>query len=393
MKDPRDRVLRLIQRHGWNATAFQTLEPGYSYFFHDPDACVAYVDTGTAWVAAGAPIATNDEIGAVGRSFLTAARSHRRRACFVAVEDRFCRALGSDLRALQIGEQPEWNPRDWAAIVSTHSSLREQLRRARAKGVRVRLVPSEELQEGPTRNGMLEATYGWLATRKLAPMGFLLRLEPFSFGEHRLCFVAESAGRIVAYAGLVPVPARNGYLLEDLVRHPAAPNGTSELLVDAAMRFVAESGHGFLTLGLTPLSGSVEAPLRLARRGTRPLYDFAGVHGYRRKLRPRAWRPIYLGFPLRQGALVSVIDALAAFTDGGFLDFGLSSLRHALGFDANVPAACQVSRELAGTLVRRTATSLAGTRLARPSPLRYLAALVAPARYGCDVVRHRRPRA
>lgn len=41
MTDTRARVLSLIQRHGWNATAFQTLEAGYAYFFHGDDACVA----------------------------------------------------------------------------------------------------------------------------------------------------------------------------------------------------------------------------------------------------------------------------------------------------------------------------------------------------------------
>jgi phosphatidylglycerol lysyltransferase len=96
------------------------------------------------------------------------------------------------------------------------------------------------------------------------------------------------------------------------------------------MRSTAEWGHGFLTLGLTPLSGSVAPPLRLARRGTRRLYDFAGVHRYRQKLRPRAWQPIHLGFPDEQGAFVSVVDTLAAFTDGGFWGFGLSSLVHAM---------------------------------------------------------------
>src|SRR5690606_21071121 len=56
--DPRWRVLELLRRHGWNTTSFQVLERGFAYWFHpDLDACVAYVDTGRAWVAAGAPIA------------------------------------------------------------------------------------------------------------------------------------------------------------------------------------------------------------------------------------------------------------------------------------------------------------------------------------------------
>ena len=54
----RARALQLLKRYGWNATSFQVLEPGVCYWF-DParEACVAYVDTGRAWVVAGAPIA------------------------------------------------------------------------------------------------------------------------------------------------------------------------------------------------------------------------------------------------------------------------------------------------------------------------------------------------
>jgi phosphatidylglycerol lysyltransferase len=55
--DPeRRRVLAVLRRHGWNATSFQVLEPGFQYWFADEDACVACVDTGRAWVAAGAPL-------------------------------------------------------------------------------------------------------------------------------------------------------------------------------------------------------------------------------------------------------------------------------------------------------------------------------------------------
>src|SRR4051812_31463878 len=68
----RERVLELIQRHGWNATAFQTLESGYSYFFYGSDACVAYVDTGSAWVAAGSPISAPESMATVVEAFLAA---------------------------------------------------------------------------------------------------------------------------------------------------------------------------------------------------------------------------------------------------------------------------------------------------------------------------------
>ena len=52
----RQRVLSLLRAFGWNATSFQLLEPGLRYWFHE-HGCVAYVDTGRAWVAGGAPVA------------------------------------------------------------------------------------------------------------------------------------------------------------------------------------------------------------------------------------------------------------------------------------------------------------------------------------------------
>src|SRR5690606_17355375 len=113
-----------------------------------------------------------------------------------------------------------------------------------------------ELGEPAMRAAIARLVDRWLATRGLPPMEFLVRVELFEFLEHRSCFVAEIDERLVAFAGVVPVPARNGWFVEDLVRDPRAPNGTPELLVDAVMRWAAERGSGFLTLGLAPLAGN-----------------------------------------------------------------------------------------------------------------------------------------
>ena len=234
----RARVLDLVRRYGWNATAFQTLEQGYRYFFHD-QGCVAYFDTGRAWVAAGAPIAPVDAMAELVRAFVAQARRARRRCCFFATEERLVNLAGDELRSLRIGEQPVWDPQEWTEILRRRASLREQLRRSRAKGVTVREVTTDELRVGVTRDGIARVTERWLSSRAMAPMDFLVRLELFSFTEERRCFVAELGGRVVGVAGVVPVPARAGWFIEDLVRDPSAPNGTGELLIDAVMRWAA----------------------------------------------------------------------------------------------------------------------------------------------------------
>jgi phosphatidylglycerol lysyltransferase len=321
----RKRALELVRRHGWNATSFQTLEDGYRYFF-EADGFIAYFDSGRAWVVAGAPIAPFHQIPAILRQFLATARQAERRVCLFAVEQRLLDLAGPELRSLGIGEQPIWDPQKWDEILKRRRSLREQLRRARAKGVVVREVTAGELEAGLTREGIARVAERWQQTHGLAPMDFLVRLELFSFTEDRRCFVAERNGRVIGVAGVVPVSARPGWFIEDLVRDPAAPNGTAELLIDGVMRWASQQGANWLTLGLAPLAGDVSPLLRAARSSGRLLYDFRSLRSYKAKLEPERWVRIFLAYPPTQGAVRSLLDALWAFTRTGFWSFGWRTL-------------------------------------------------------------------
>jgi phosphatidylglycerol lysyltransferase len=110
------------------------------------------------------------------------------------------------------------------------------------------------------------------------------------------------------------------------VRAPEAPNGTTETLIDHALRWAAGQGAAFLTLGLAPLAGDVPAPLRLARRAGRALFDFEGLRAFKAKLRPTRWDRAFLSFQPEVGAARAVLDVLAAFARGGLLRFGLRTL-------------------------------------------------------------------
>jgi phosphatidylglycerol lysyltransferase len=321
----RQRALELVRRYGWNATSFQTLEEGYRYFFA-ADGFIAYFDSGRAWVVAGAPIAPSAQIAELLRSFLAKARDAGRRVCLFATEQRLLDLAGDQLRSLRIGEQPVWDPQKWDEILKRRRSLREQLRRSRAKGVTVREVTAGELESGLTREEIRRVAERWQKARAMAPMDFLVRLELFSFTHDRRCFVAERDGKIVGVAGVVPVSARSGWFIEDLVRDPSAPNGTAELLIDGVMRWAGAQGCRWLTLGLAPLAGDVSPLLRAARGSGKLLYDFKGLRSYKAKLEPEEWVPIFLSYPPSQSGWRAVLDALWAFTRTGFWSFGWRTL-------------------------------------------------------------------
>jgi phosphatidylglycerol lysyltransferase len=323
----RDRARDLLRRHGWNATSFQILEPGFSYWFDGDDACVAYLDTGSAWVAAGAPIAPPQRAKETALRFAAAAAAARRRACFFGTEDRFVAAV--PFAAMRIGEQPVWDPCDWDRILSGARSLREQIRRARAKAVVVRPFDARLLADprGEPRASVERLIARWEAARPMPPMGFLVQLHLHTELEERRFFAATARdGALIGFLSMVPVFTRKGWFVEDLIRAPEAPNGTAELLIDAAMRAAAAEGSRYLTLGLAPLAGPIGPWLRVARRTGLPLYDFHGVHAFKAKLRPQLWSPVFLSYPRGQLGIATVYDALAAFARGGLLRFGLQTL-------------------------------------------------------------------
>ena len=328
--DPeRRRVLAVLRRHGWNATSFQVLEPGFQYWFADEDACVAYVDTGKAWVAAGAPLTDLHRIRDVAERFHRHARASRRRMAFFGVEQRVVDAL--PWPALLIGEQPEWDADLWPAALRASGSLREQLRRARAKGVTVRTATTEELvsSAAPLRHELERLVAAWLRRHEMAPMGFLVQVDPLTLLEEHRVHLAEQDGRLVAFLSAAPIFARPGWLLQNLIRAPSAPNGTAELLVDHAMRDAEAQSEGddspMVTLGLAPLAGQVVPALRLARSAGSVLFDFEGLRAFKARLRPPRWSPIHLAYPPDQGAVRTVLDVLEAFARDHLLKFGLQT--------------------------------------------------------------------
>ena len=323
-------ALPLLLRHGRDAVSFQALESHMRHWRDAPapdgtGALVAYCDTGSAWIAGGGPLAGDDDLARAADRFAAAARAAGRRASFFASESSGALA-GFD--TLFLGEQPLFHPGRWVASLPGRRRLREQLRRARAKGVSVRLVMPDELAPGsPLRGAVEELAAEWLGSRRMEPMSFLVALEPFHAPDEHRYVVAEQRGRLVGFLSAVPIYARRGWLVEDVLRGARAPNGTSETLLDALMRDVADSE--LVTLGLAPLSGPISRWQRLVRYLTRPLYDFRGVRAFKERLRPVAWEPVWLAFPRGEAAALHLADGLRAFAGGSLVRFGIRSMvRH-----------------------------------------------------------------
>lgn len=300
---PAARARELVLRYGWNATAYQILNPGITHWFSAAgDAVVGFARHSRVRVVAGAPVCAPERLQSVVAEFAADARLCGDRVCYFGAGERLEASMRADGAhgTVGLGAQPSWDPRGWGKIIEHRASLRAQLHRARNKGVVVSHWSSEHARNSPELERVLRE---WLHGLGLPPLHFLIETETIALTIDRRIFVAERAGAVASYLVASPVPARRGWLIEQIVRGHGAPNGTSELLVDAAMRSLAAEGAEYVTLGLAPLSrhSRYEGPevppwlalvLRWVRAHGRRFYDFDGLDRFKTKFRPEAWEEI-----------------------------------------------------------------------------------------------------
>ena len=303
----------LVLRYGWNAMAYQILNPGMRHWFSAAgDAVAGYARAGSCRVVAGAPVCPEERLGAVAAELARAARRAGEWVCYFGAQDRLIDLLAEQGPAstLLLGAQPFWDPQRWPAVIAGKASLRAQLHRARNKGVAVHSWTADAAPERPELPGLAGLQHcldEWLETRGLPPMHFLVEWNLLARLLDRRLFVAERAGEVVGYLIASPIPLRGGWLIEQIIRGRAAPNGTTELLLDRAVRALADEGSSYVTLGLSPLSRALssEAPphpappwrvrllLGWVRLHGRRFYNFEGLDRFKHKFQPEGWEPIY----------------------------------------------------------------------------------------------------
>ena len=299
-----DRARALVMRYGWNATAYQILNPGISHWFApDTQAVIGYVRRRRRRVVAGAPVCDEADLARVVGQFETHAQEAGERVCYFGAAGRIREMVAGNpsYSTIVLGSQPVWNPQQWAARFDAVASLRAQRNRAHNKGIRI-----DEWQPGRVRDNpdLLRLLHEWLETRSLPPMRFLVEPQTLGVVDDRRFFVALRGGQAVGFVTLSPVPCRNGWLVEQVVRGTSAPNGVAEALIDHAARTIAASGATYFTLGLVPLSHHSWSPENYSSRWLRwtlawvrahglRFYNFGGLDRFKSKFQPQVWEPIY----------------------------------------------------------------------------------------------------
>jgi len=336
-----ERARELVMRYGWNTTCFQIVNPGIEHWFgEDGESVVGYNTSGGVRVVVGAPVCPYAELEVVAKAFENDAAAKGESVCYFGAEARLEGVYrdSDDHARVLLGAQPVWRPAEWATIVSRNSSIRAQINRARNKGVAITEWPLEKARNSAE---LRECLHLWLATKGLPPLHFVIEPETLDRLENRRVFVAEKCGRVEAFLVLSPIPERSGWLTEQFPHRPGAPNGTVELMMDAAVRVLAADGCEYVTLGLSPLSRRAKIEpfdnpfwlrflLGWMRKHGQRFYNFDGLDRFKAKLSPEYWEPVFAISNEEQFSCKTLYAIALAFTENHPYHVFFTGLRKAM---------------------------------------------------------------
>lgn len=303
LPDPMVDLLRLYQLYGYNAHALVSIAQGI-HLWRCSKGAVAYNEFGKVWLVPGDPLASAEKLAPVAERFLRKAVAANRVVGFVPATEQFAkhgRELG--LRAIKIGAAPYFDLTTWAPRGDRAKKARAGVNQARRAGVHVTEVV--EIDDKLRREAACLCK-SWLTTRRSAiKFEWLFTVDLFQHHEHKKYFTARDAnGKLVGFLAASPIPARNGWYLEDVLRSKRAPNGTTDLIVVEVLNSLKRSGATLATLGTTLMASEGETNVHTSSTISKAawviarcfslFYNFNGVRRFKAKFAPSWWENEYV---------------------------------------------------------------------------------------------------
>ncbi len=312
-----------IRRYAKNSNGFLTLYEGYQTFDAEGGGSLSYVESGSAWVGATEPLAEPHRISEVLSQFVYTAVTQKKSALILPVDRTTMeKAKGLGFKALQIGTEPYFDLMQY----QPQWHLPDSSRGLKNKGARVEEFRPEKIPAAQ-KNRCNELLKEWLGTRKMAPLSFLNRVEPWNLAEEKRYFWIQHEGQIWAYIAAVPIWSRNGWYFVDLIRSPEAPIGATELLMLEAMGILKKEGAKEISLGVAPLAelpkgekgieGAIYTLLRFVFNRVDLFYRFKSLYQFKEKFQPSRKEESYLIYYPPNLSPITLLGLLGAFVPTG----------------------------------------------------------------------------
>ena len=266
---------------------------------------VAYAVRAGVALAAGDPLAAEDEMRGSVQAYLDHCRSNGWTPCiYEASEDTLpiYRALG--LRGFKMAEEAVIDLASFSLAGGKRATLRAMVNKAAKQGLAV--VPYDRLTGADLAIDaqLEEISRGWLAEKRLLEMGFTVGRFSLEALDGVRVFLCKEGEQVVAFCTWRPYRGDRAVVLDLMRKRPGTRSGVMDLLLARSLEALRDAGLEEASLANAPLA-NVAVPRGLLERGVALLFDkLNGFYGYKslfqfkKKFAPR-WEGRYLVYPAR----------------------------------------------------------------------------------------------
>jgi lysylphosphatidylglycerol synthetase-like protein (DUF2156 family) len=334
-------LVEMVNRYGYEHQSFVLLYGGMEVWrLQEPEAAVLYRRVGRVAVVGAAPLTARAHMREVIQRFLAYCREQNLDCLMLplGIETAdVARECGMGL--LKIGESGYFKLPEWKPVGNRGKKVRAGVNQARKAGIAIERYDPLSNQDKYARAEIEELCQAWINTREVDALGWLLELDPFKLAEYKRYFLARAAnGRLEGMLACSPIPARNGWYLEDLIRRPGADRGVSELLISEALRYLAAEGAELATLATSPLAGiephEANPEFRYFARLLKLIYEyldafyhFKTLHRFKAKFAPSFVEHDFVAIYPPRIRLRMALSVIGAFDPGGLSGLMASKLR------------------------------------------------------------------
>jgi len=293
--------LPLVKRYGFNSfSALLLYDDVTSYHFTTCEGFVGYRQARKLLIVFGEPMCDPADYRVATAEFAEFCTKTGKQALFICCGQEFKDKVEEiGFSSIRIGEDFIFD----TATYAPKGDKGKMIRLARNHALKAGAVVKEyDHSKGP--NPGLEREFAEVADRWLKQnnrfKAHILNLNLFDHRELKRYFYAEVNGKPVAFISCVPIYARDGILLEDAIRDPAAPYGVIELITLAIIDDLKLHGGKMCTFGISPrldvngLSGPSRLVAHIGMWFANKLFNLHKLYHFRKKFHTTAAEPSYL---------------------------------------------------------------------------------------------------
>ncbi|HMD68977.1 MAG TPA: DUF2156 domain-containing protein [Chitinivibrionales bacterium] len=251
-------------------------------------------------VVFGEPVCDPKDYRASVSEFIAFCKKNGKQFMFICCGEKFKNDVENlGFSSISIGEDFIFD----TATYAPRGDKNKMIRLARNHAIRAGAVV-KEYDHASGSDPALEKKFEEISVRWLKKTNrfkaHILNLNLFEHRELKRYFYAEAGGTPVAFISCLPIYARDGFLLEDVIRDPNAPYGVVELITLAVVDELKGHGGGILTFGISPkldvsaLSGPSRAVANIGMWFANYTFNLHKLYHFRKKFHASVAEPSYL---------------------------------------------------------------------------------------------------